>query len=138
VAIVVDDFGVGYSSLASLRSEYVRQVKIDRSFILGLSSSPGNVVLVDAIVQLGRSLNIQVVAEGVENAGRARCAARAGLQAGAGLLLHAARAARQGHCMGRAARRRGHGAVLRACVLWLRHAGHQPSVSNSRKIQESW
>ncbi|MFM9925928.1 EAL domain-containing protein [Variovorax sp. H27-G14] len=66
VAIVVDDFGVGYSSLASLRSEYVRQVKIDRSFILGLSSSPGNVVLVDAIVQLGRSLNIQVVAEGVE------------------------------------------------------------------------
>jgi EAL domain-containing protein (putative c-di-GMP-specific phosphodiesterase class I) len=63
---VVDDFGVGYSSLASLRSEYVRQVKIDRSFILGLSSSPGNVVLVDAIVQLGRSLNIQVVAEGVE------------------------------------------------------------------------
>jgi len=66
VAIVVDDFGVGYSSLASLRSEYVRQVKIDRSFILDLSSSPGNVVLVDAIVQLGRSLNIQVVAEGVE------------------------------------------------------------------------
>jgi EAL domain-containing protein (putative c-di-GMP-specific phosphodiesterase class I) len=66
VAIVVDDFGVGYSSLASLRSEHVRQVKIDRSFTLGLSSSPGNVVLVDAIVQLGRSLNIQVVAEGVE------------------------------------------------------------------------
>ncbi|SFP58313.1 diguanylate cyclase (GGDEF) domain-containing protein [Variovorax sp. OK605] len=66
VAIVVDDFGVGYSSLASLRSEYVRQVKIDRSFILGLSSSPGNVVLVDSIVQLGRSLNLQVVAEGVE------------------------------------------------------------------------
>lgn len=66
VAIVVDDFGVGYSSLASLRSEYVRQVKIDRSFILGLAASPGNVVLVDSIVQLGRSLNIQVVAEGVE------------------------------------------------------------------------
>ncbi|WP_414080272.1 EAL domain-containing protein [Variovorax sp. SCN45] len=66
VTIVVDDFGVGYSSLASLRSEYVRQVKIDRSFILGLAASPGNVVLVDSIVQLGRSLNIQVVAEGVE------------------------------------------------------------------------
>jgi diguanylate cyclase (GGDEF)-like protein len=66
VAIVVDDFGVGYSSMASLRSEYVRQVKIDRSFILDLPSSPGNAVLVDAIVQLGQSLNIQVVAEGVE------------------------------------------------------------------------
>jgi len=66
VAIVVDDFGVGYSSLASLRSEYVRQVKIDRSFILDLSSSPSNEVLVDAIVQLGHSLGVQVVAEGVE------------------------------------------------------------------------
>jgi len=66
VAIVVDDFGVGFSSLASLRSEYVRQVKIDRSFILDLSSSPGNEVLVDSIVQLGHSLGVQVVAEGVE------------------------------------------------------------------------
>ncbi len=66
IAIVVDDFGVGFSSLASLRSEYVRQVKIDRSFILDLSSSPSNEVLVDAIVQLGHSLGVQVVAEGVE------------------------------------------------------------------------
>jgi diguanylate cyclase (GGDEF)-like protein len=66
VAIVVDDFGVGYSSLASLRSEHVKQVKIDRSFIDGLGGSPGNQVLVNSIVQLGRSLDIQVVAEGVE------------------------------------------------------------------------
>jgi len=66
VTIVVDDFGVGYSSLASLRSEYVGQVKIDRSFVSGLSASPGNTVLVNSIVQLGHSLNIQVVAEGVE------------------------------------------------------------------------
>lgn len=66
VTIVVDDFGVGYSSLASLRSEYVQQVKIDRSFVSGLSASPGNRVLVNSIVQLGHSLNIQVVAEGVE------------------------------------------------------------------------
>jgi len=44
----------------------VRQVKIDRSFILDLSSSPSNEVLVDAIVQLGHSLGVQVVAEGVE------------------------------------------------------------------------
>ena len=66
VAIVIDDFGVGYSSLASLRSEHVRQVKIDRSFIDGLAGSPGNQVLVNSVVQIGRSLNIQVVAEGVE------------------------------------------------------------------------
>jgi len=66
VAIAVDDFGVGYSSLASLRSDYVRQVKIDRSFIDGLETSPGNAVLVNSIVQLGNSLDILVVAEGVE------------------------------------------------------------------------
>lgn len=66
VAIAVDDFGVGYSSLASLRSDYVRQVKIDRSFIDGLETSPGNAVLVNSIVQLGNSLDLLVVAEGVE------------------------------------------------------------------------
>ncbi|MGJ7492213.1 putative bifunctional diguanylate cyclase/phosphodiesterase [Variovorax sp. ZT4R33] len=69
VAIAVDDFGVGYSSLASLRSDYVKQVKIDRSFIDGLASSPGNAVLVNSIVQLGASLDIAVVAEGVETEG---------------------------------------------------------------------
>jgi diguanylate cyclase (GGDEF)-like protein len=68
VTIVVDDFGVGYSSLASLRDNYVSQVKVDRSFVSGLKASPGNQVLVSAIVQLGRSLNIEVVAEGVETA----------------------------------------------------------------------
>ena len=66
VAIAVDDFGVGYSSLSSLRSDYVRQVKIDRSFIDGLEASPGNAVLVNSILQLGNSLDILVVAEGVE------------------------------------------------------------------------
>lgn len=66
VTIVVDDFGVGYSSLASLRDHYVRQVKIDRSFVAGLGGSSGNRVLVNAIVQLGRALDIEVVAEGVE------------------------------------------------------------------------
>jgi EAL domain-containing protein (putative c-di-GMP-specific phosphodiesterase class I) len=66
VTIVVDDFGVGYSSLASLRDHYVRQVKIDRSFVAGLGGSPDNRVLVNAIVQLGRALDIEVVAEGVE------------------------------------------------------------------------
>jgi diguanylate cyclase (GGDEF)-like protein len=66
VTIVVDDFGVGYSSLASLRDQYVRQVKIDRSFVAGLGGSSGNRVLVNAIVQLGHALDIEVVAEGVE------------------------------------------------------------------------
>jgi diguanylate cyclase (GGDEF)-like protein len=67
VAIVIDDFGVGYSSLASLRGEHVRQVKIDRSFMLDLASSPGSRLMVEAVIRLGQSLFIEVVAEGVEN-----------------------------------------------------------------------
>jgi len=67
VVIAVDDFGVGYSSLALVRNRHVGQVKIDRSFIAGLASSPDNRVLVQAILQLGRALQIEVVAEGVES-----------------------------------------------------------------------
>ena len=65
--IVLDDFGVGYSSLSSLRNDQVTQIKIDRSFISGLADSPSNRTLVDAVLQLGRSLGIEVVAEGVES-----------------------------------------------------------------------
>ncbi|MGJ7491271.1 putative bifunctional diguanylate cyclase/phosphodiesterase [Variovorax sp. ZT4R33] len=68
VAIVVDDFGVGYSSLSSLRGDYVRQVKVDRSFIAGLPGTAGRLALVESIVRLGRTLDIEVVAEGVETA----------------------------------------------------------------------
>ena len=66
VAIAVDDFGVGYSSLSSLRGDYVKQIKIDRSFISDLHASPENRVLVNSIVQVGHALSVEVVAEGVE------------------------------------------------------------------------
>lgn len=67
VRIAVDDFGVGYSSLSSLRSEHVHRVKIDRSFVHGLAQSQENKVLVESILNLGRSLGLEVVAEGVEH-----------------------------------------------------------------------
>ena len=66
VRIAIDDFGVGYSSLASLRSEFMSRLKIDRSFVQDLAASRNNRVLVDAVLQLGRSLGVEVVAEGVE------------------------------------------------------------------------
>ena len=66
VRIAIDDFGVGYSSLASLRGEHVHRVKIDRTFVRDLASSPENKVLVASILSLGTSLAIEVVAEGVE------------------------------------------------------------------------
>ncbi len=65
--IALDDFGTGYSSLSSISKYPIDTVKIDRSFIKNLSKSATNRTLVTAIVQMAKTLNLSVVAEGVEN-----------------------------------------------------------------------
>ena len=71
VRLALDDFGTGYSSLAHLRRVPVDMVKIDRVFIEGITSDKGANALVQAIVRLGRGLNIEVVAEGIEHQAQA-------------------------------------------------------------------
>ena len=66
VRVAMDDFGTGYSSLAYLQRFPFDRIKIDRSFIQQMGSTPNTRAIVRAIVQVGRSLAIQICAEGVE------------------------------------------------------------------------
>ncbi len=65
--ISIDDFGTGYSSLSYLKDFPVDTLKIDKSFVDGMELSQSQLAIVKAIIVLGHSLNLKVVAEGVEN-----------------------------------------------------------------------
>ncbi len=66
VRIAIDDFGTGYSSLAYLRQFPIDILKIDRSFVSGIADSKESAALVHTLVQLGKVLGIETIAEGVE------------------------------------------------------------------------
>ncbi len=65
--IVVDDFGTGYSSLSYIASMPINALKIDRSFVVSMTSSPQSRLIVSAIVTLAHALSLKVVAEGVDS-----------------------------------------------------------------------
>jgi len=66
VVVSIDDFGTGYSSMSYLRKFPIDKLKIDRSFISELTTNPADASIVQAIISLAHSLNLKVVAEGVE------------------------------------------------------------------------
>jgi len=72
VRLSIDDFGTGYSSLSHLQQIEVDKLKVDMSFVRDMTTNSGNASIVKAIVALGHSLGLEVIAEGVEEQGQAR------------------------------------------------------------------
>ena len=87
VRAAIDDFGTGYSSLAYLRRFPVDALKIDRSFISGIADSPAASALIHTLVQLGKTLGLETVAEGIEDRAQLEHLQREHCDTGQGFLL---------------------------------------------------
>ncbi len=86
VGIAVDDFGTGYSSLGHLKDLPLDRLKIDRSFVHDLPGNRGSAAIARAIVQMGRAMGLQVVAEGVETEAQSAWLREQGCDAQQGFL----------------------------------------------------
>jgi EAL domain-containing protein (putative c-di-GMP-specific phosphodiesterase class I) len=87
VKIALDDFGTGYASLRHLKTFPVDIIKIDKSFVRDMDLDPGDEAIVRAVINLGKSLGIHVVAEGIEQNAQAERLVRLGCDFGQGFLF---------------------------------------------------
>ena len=87
VLIVFDDFGTGYGSLSYLKKFPLDGLKIDRSFVLGLSGDSNDAAIVNSTISLGRQLGLGVIAEGIEDRATADLLARMGCEEGQGYFF---------------------------------------------------
>ena len=87
VRIAIDDFGTGYSSLAYLRQFPVDALKIDRSFISGIAASSESKALIHTLVQLGKTLGLETLGEGIEERSQLRQLQREHCDSGQGFLF---------------------------------------------------
>ncbi len=87
VRIAIDDFGTGYSSLAYLRQFHVDALKIDRSFISGIAASSESKALIHMLVQLGQTLGLETLGEGIEQPSQLRQLQHEHCDSGQGFLF---------------------------------------------------
>jgi diguanylate cyclase (GGDEF)-like protein/PAS domain S-box-containing protein len=87
VKLAIDDFGTGYSSLSYLRDLPIDVVKMDRSFVEGIADSEQRLALAEGIVQIAKTLNLDVVAEGIETEVQRDLLSTMGCHYGQGFLL---------------------------------------------------
>lgn len=87
VSLGIDDFGKGYSSLSYLKDLPVDFLKIDRSYITGLGAAREDTAIVRAVIALAKSLDLQVVAEGIERPSQLRLLRELGCDLGQGYLI---------------------------------------------------
>ena len=85
--LAIDDFGTGYSSLSALQHFPISTLKIDKSFVRHVVTSPDDATIVDPSVQMGRNLNMDVVAEGIEDEGQLNFLQKLGCTYVQGLLF---------------------------------------------------
>jgi EAL domain-containing protein (putative c-di-GMP-specific phosphodiesterase class I) len=87
VRLAIDDFGTGYSSFTYLRRFPVDTLKVDQSFVQEITADPDGTTMVDAMINLGKSLNHRVIAEGVETRSQLDFLQRHGCGEGQGYLF---------------------------------------------------
>jgi diguanylate cyclase (GGDEF)-like protein len=95
VKLAIDDFGTGYSSLSYLRDLPMDVVKMDRSFVEGIADSDQRLALAEGIVQIARTLSLEVIAEGIETEVQRDLLSSMGCHYGQGYLLAMPMPARQ-------------------------------------------
>jgi diguanylate cyclase (GGDEF)-like protein len=87
IMISLDDFGTGFASLSHLRDYPIDCIKIDKSFVMGLGNGDSNTAIVHALIALGRSMKLHVIAEGIETQGQLDFVTALGSHFGQGFLF---------------------------------------------------